>query len=262
MRSVRQFSGEVDSPAAARHFVRGLLRDQPEGIVEAVELMTSELATNSVRHAHSGFELVLDDSREQIRVEVSDTGRGQPLLRSPTIRERSGRGLRIVQALSDAWGSVPSANGKTVWFTLPTGTHATEREAPSGVSSEEPDDTGDPSVELRGPTAVPPLERPGDGPSAAGRSGDQGRALRCERHADVAQLAERRSCKAEVAGSIPAVGSREPACNPARRRGYRMVWSITARSSDFSRAGTPALVAPIRTRARPPGRIAATAERI
>jgi anti-sigma regulatory factor (Ser/Thr protein kinase) len=118
MRSVRQFSCEADSPAAARHFVKDLLRGQPDAIVEAVELMTSELATNSVRHAHSGFELVIDDSRGQVRVEVSDTGQGQPILRSPTIHERSGRGLHIVQALSEAWGSVPSANGKMVWFTV------------------------------------------------------------------------------------------------------------------------------------------------
>jgi hypothetical protein len=32
-------------------------------------------------------------------------------------------------------------------------------------------------------------------------------ALRCERDAGVAQLVEHRSCKADVAGSIPAVGS-------------------------------------------------------
>jgi anti-sigma regulatory factor (Ser/Thr protein kinase) len=139
MRSARRFPCEVESVAAARHFVRNALRDQPDGVVEAVELMTSELATNSVRHAHSGFELAIDDSREQIRVEVSDTGEGQPMLRSPAISERSGRGLRIVQALSDAWGSIPATNGKMVWFTLPTRAHATERESQSVISPDEPD---------------------------------------------------------------------------------------------------------------------------
>jgi anti-sigma regulatory factor (Ser/Thr protein kinase) len=196
MRSVRQFSCEADSPAAARHFVKDLLCCQPDGIVEAVELMTSELATNSVRHAHSGFELMIDDSREQIRVEVTDTGQGQPTLRSPTIHERSGRGLRIVQALSDAWGSAPSTDGKMVWFTLSTLAYATERESPSVVSPDEPGGAGHPSIELPGSTDVLKPGSPGDGPSAIGRSGNDRLALRCERHADVAQLAERRSCKA------------------------------------------------------------------
>jgi anti-sigma regulatory factor (Ser/Thr protein kinase) len=79
--------------------------------------MTSELATNCVRHAQSDFELAIHDSREEIRVEVSDNGEGRPTLRSPTPREHSGRGLRIVQELSDSWGTIPSANGKLVWFT-------------------------------------------------------------------------------------------------------------------------------------------------
>jgi serine/threonine-protein kinase RsbW len=88
--------------------------------VDAVELMVSELATNSVKHAHSDFKLSIDDSRGEIRVEVRDTGRGQPVLRSPTPVEPTGRGLLIVEALSRAWGTVDSPRGKTVWFTLPS----------------------------------------------------------------------------------------------------------------------------------------------
>jgi anti-sigma regulatory factor (Ser/Thr protein kinase) len=166
MRSARRFSCEAESVAAARHFVRDLLRDQPDGIVEAVELMTSELATNSVRHAHSDFELVIDDSREQIRVEISDTGDGQPMLRSPTIRERSGRGLRIVQALSDAWGSVPSTNGKMVWFTLSTSVLAIERESQSVAAPDESDGSSDPSIELQGSADLREPRSQGDGPSS------------------------------------------------------------------------------------------------
>lgn len=80
--------------------------------------MVSELATNSVKHAHSDFKISIDDSAGEIRVEVRDTGRGQPVLRFPAPTEPSGRGLRIVQALSRAWGTVDSPDGKTVWFTL------------------------------------------------------------------------------------------------------------------------------------------------
>jgi anti-sigma regulatory factor (Ser/Thr protein kinase) len=136
MSKARRFHCQPESVAGARHFVRDLLSDQPREIVEAAELMTSELATNSVRHAHSDFELAIHLSRDEIRVEVSDHGQGQPIMRSPTPREQSGRGLQIVQELSEDWGIVPSPNGKLVWFSLLLRTHAGEYKSRSTASSE------------------------------------------------------------------------------------------------------------------------------
>jgi anti-sigma regulatory factor (Ser/Thr protein kinase) len=126
MRKARRFQCQAESVASARHFVRDVLTDQPREIVEAAELMVSELATNSVRHAHSDFELAILLSQREIRVEVSDHGQGQPVPRSPTPQEQSGRGLQIVVELSDAWGISPSPNGKLVWFTLPLPTRPGE----------------------------------------------------------------------------------------------------------------------------------------
>jgi anti-sigma regulatory factor (Ser/Thr protein kinase) len=102
---------------AARRFVRDILSDRPLEIVQAAELMASELATNCVRHAHTEFDLTIQ-SQGQIRIEVRDAGEGRPRLLSPAPRELSGRGLRIVEAMSDAWGVIPAADGKAVWFTL------------------------------------------------------------------------------------------------------------------------------------------------
>jgi anti-sigma regulatory factor (Ser/Thr protein kinase) len=133
MRQARRFQCEPESVAGARRFVRDLLNDQPHETVEAAELMTSELATNSVRHAHSDFELAILLSREEIRVEVSDHGQGQPAPRSPTPREHSGRGLQIVQALAEDWGIAPAPSGKLVWFTLPLRTGAGEQKSRSSV---------------------------------------------------------------------------------------------------------------------------------
>lgn len=135
MRQARHFPCRPESVAGARHFVRDLLSGEPREIAEAAELMTSELATNSVRHARSDFELAILRSREEIRVEVSDHGQGQPVPRSPTPREQSGRGLQIVQALSEDWGTIPSPGGKLVWFTLPLRTHASEHKFRSSRSS-------------------------------------------------------------------------------------------------------------------------------
>lgn len=150
MTSSRRFRCEAKSVSAARRFVRDVLREQPRETVEAAELMTSELATNSMRHAHSDFELAIHCSQRDIRIEVNDSGQGQPTLRSPAPHERSGRGLRIVQELSDTWGTVPSTNGKTVWFTLSTQTFATEGEPGSAVRSDEVSDPSAPSARLLG----------------------------------------------------------------------------------------------------------------
>ena len=137
MRRARRFNCQPESVPGARHFVRDVLSAQAREIVEAAELMASELATNCVRHARSDFELAIHLSRDEIRVEVSDHGRGQPVLRSPTPQEQSGRGLRIVQELSDAWGTTPSPNGKLVWFTLQLREHAGEHKSRSSASSDE-----------------------------------------------------------------------------------------------------------------------------
>jgi len=115
--SVRRFRGRPESVTAARRFVREVLRDQSREIVDAAELMACELATNCVQHAHSDFELAIH-SEGQIRVEVRDTDKGQPVPRFPAPEDPSGRGLRIVEMMADTWGITPSRSGKTVWFAL------------------------------------------------------------------------------------------------------------------------------------------------
>ena len=79
----REFPCQYESVAAARRFVRKILRDQPSETLEAAELMVSELATNCIRHARTAFELTIDDSRGLIRVELSDSGSGLALYADP-----------------------------------------------------------------------------------------------------------------------------------------------------------------------------------
>ena len=118
MTTARRFRCRPEDVTAARLFVREHLSDEPTETVQAAELMTSELATNCVMHAHSDFELAIN-AHDQIRIEVSDAGRGRPTLLQPDVRALTGRGLRIVDAMSDAWGVIANTPGKTVWFTLP-----------------------------------------------------------------------------------------------------------------------------------------------
>jgi anti-sigma regulatory factor (Ser/Thr protein kinase) len=133
MSATRKFHCRPQSVTAARLFVRDRLAGHPPETVEAAELMATELASNCVLHARTDFELTID-SRNQIRIAVSDTGHGRPRLLHPTPRELSGRGLRIVEAMSDAWGVIPTANGKTVWFTLPQSRALAQEFAPASRS--------------------------------------------------------------------------------------------------------------------------------
>jgi anti-sigma regulatory factor (Ser/Thr protein kinase) len=83
-------------------------------------LLTSELVTNAVRHAH------LDDANEirlevstqphAVRVTVIDEGPGFDPALIPTGRETGGWGLKLVDALSDRWGTQATPHG--VWFEL------------------------------------------------------------------------------------------------------------------------------------------------
>lgn len=80
--------------------------------------MVSELATNAVKHARTGFSLVVEERDDGVRIEVTDHGPGTPRKRSPSPQEPSGRGLLIVQALSDDWGIVEEQHGKAVWLSI------------------------------------------------------------------------------------------------------------------------------------------------
>ena len=112
-----------NSPAAAtqaRRYVLSVLGAVPPNIAEDVAVMVSELATNCLRHAGSPFTVTVDRAGGQIRIAVDDAGPGTPTVRSPLPTQPSGRGLRIVQELSQSWGVNPHQRGpgKTVWFVI------------------------------------------------------------------------------------------------------------------------------------------------
>jgi anti-sigma regulatory factor (Ser/Thr protein kinase) len=115
------FAADPSSVGAARRFATAALADADPEVVEAVELMVSELATNSIRHVQSSFEMTIRHSTEEIVVEVVDYGGGTPVMRSPRPEDPSGRGLRIVDMLAARWGvKRGSGIGKTVWFAVTT----------------------------------------------------------------------------------------------------------------------------------------------
>lgn len=112
------FPNTPSSVPAVRRMVRAALGTSPEATRDRALLMVSELATNALKHGRSGFTVSVECTAEMVRVEVSDSGLGEPRLRHPSVRDPTGRGLLIVQALAYEWGVRSSPEGKVVWFTL------------------------------------------------------------------------------------------------------------------------------------------------
>ncbi|MFG2847030.1 ATP-binding protein [Kitasatospora sp. NPDC048296] len=92
-------------------------------------LIVAELAANAITHGRvpgRGFELhlALTTTARQgttLRIEISDP-RGDRLPLLPTVHvpnSQSGRGLTLIDALCDRWGTIPRhPNSKTVWAEL------------------------------------------------------------------------------------------------------------------------------------------------
>jgi anti-sigma regulatory factor (Ser/Thr protein kinase) len=83
-------------------------------------VIVSELVTNAVVHARTPLELTIRLSGADLFLSVRD---GDPrLLANPGggVDERSGygRGLLIVDTMSDGWGCAPTGEGKVVWARL------------------------------------------------------------------------------------------------------------------------------------------------
>ncbi|WP_345520502.1 ATP-binding protein [Nocardioides conyzicola] len=112
------------APGLARRFLRQTLAgwgvaDDP---TETAELCLSELVTNAVIHAGATSELILTLDDGMLTVAVRDHG-GAAATSAEVLGDDDplrvfGRGLVLVDALSDSWGSEQDAVGTTSWFVL------------------------------------------------------------------------------------------------------------------------------------------------
>ncbi|MFI0721821.1 ATP-binding protein [Streptomyces sp. NPDC021224] len=109
-----------ESASTARRMALDVLRKWAlPAYGETVELLVSELVGNAVRHTGArSFGLRLRRRRGWIRVEVRDPSRALPCLLPVRETDVSGRGLFLVDHLSDRWGVDLQPRGKTTWFEL------------------------------------------------------------------------------------------------------------------------------------------------
>jgi anti-sigma regulatory factor (Ser/Thr protein kinase) len=112
------------APRLARAFVADTLTKWAVGAEdgEAAQLVVSELVTNAVIHAPQSATITLQliMTADALRILVSDRNPDEPdrLHPEPGLAE-SGRGVPLVNALSNRWGIQPNGpDGKTVWCEL------------------------------------------------------------------------------------------------------------------------------------------------
>ncbi|MFI1696357.1 ATP-binding protein [Streptomyces galilaeus] len=117
-----QLPSRPESAATARRLTQVIVLRRwqlsPKMTEDAV-LLVSELVGNAVRHTGARvFGLRLRRRRGWIRVEVRDPSRGLPCLMPVQELDVSGRGLFLVDKLSDRWGVDLLPRGKTTWFEM------------------------------------------------------------------------------------------------------------------------------------------------
>lgn len=113
------------SPAMARRFAKsaGCTEHALELLDDAL-LLISELVTNSILHGGPPIVLAIECEEEGLHVRVRDGSPVAPVQRTATEDDESGRGISLVQLISDTWGVEPVADrlgsGKEIWFELRT----------------------------------------------------------------------------------------------------------------------------------------------
>ncbi|HET6877514.1 MAG TPA: SpoIIE family protein phosphatase [Jatrophihabitans sp.] len=92
-------------------------------VIDDAALIVSELITNALRYGDPPIEfrlrLASAGAAPCLVVDVSDGASPRPHLRDMDPAAPNGRGLHLVAALADRWGTRPTGVGKSVWCTLP-----------------------------------------------------------------------------------------------------------------------------------------------
>jgi anti-sigma regulatory factor (Ser/Thr protein kinase) len=88
-------------------------------------LVLSEVVTNAIRYAPGPIDVTMTHSAGVLRIDVADNAHDLGPRRPPATVEQlrvdaeGGRGLFLVEALSQRWGTTPIAgDGKLVWFEI------------------------------------------------------------------------------------------------------------------------------------------------
>jgi anti-sigma regulatory factor (Ser/Thr protein kinase) len=150
-----ELRSDPSAAGRARAWLKAQLSDWSPAGVEAVQLLVSELVTNAVLHTDDPVEVTATRSGSRVTVEVADRNPSQPVVKSYGQDAATGRGLRLVEALADAWGVRGDETRKAVWFRIVDGARKRTTTLAAG-------DVGVHGLEeWSGPSAAPAPSPPG-----------------------------------------------------------------------------------------------------
>lgn len=110
--------GDMQAPAVARQFVGEWFRDRGFEDAYTAQIIVSELVTNALLHGEPPIvvRVVRDESDGRPVIEVEDSGAKVPCVQPESDTAISGRGLLLVAALAEEWGTDPlDGGGKVTW---------------------------------------------------------------------------------------------------------------------------------------------------
>jgi anti-sigma regulatory factor (Ser/Thr protein kinase) len=116
----------VTAPGYARAWTSRMLWEWGVAeLAETAKAVTSELVSNSVNASvgavQAGIRLIVTLKRDELAILVRDDNPGVPLAAQPGAEDEGGRGLLIVENLSDRFGWYPLKDGtpgKVVWAVI------------------------------------------------------------------------------------------------------------------------------------------------
>ena len=109
-----------DSATKARRWIEAKLAPRlPEDRLCDARLVVSELVANAVLHAQRGvLRVEIEELDDAVEIAVVDEGDDLPQVLDPDPAAPTGRGLMIVEQLSEDWGTATEPSGKRVWARL------------------------------------------------------------------------------------------------------------------------------------------------
>ena len=105
----------ADSVLLARQQVTDFLSHEGSIDIDHALAVTSELVANSVVHAATELQIVLERWQYMVKVVVEDFNDQIPVMKSLDVAVDSGRGMHIVEEYSDLWGFELTESGKRIW---------------------------------------------------------------------------------------------------------------------------------------------------
>ncbi|MFF9313986.1 SpoIIE family protein phosphatase [Streptomyces sp. NPDC014748] len=117
--------GDPEALIQARHMIGAAVRSWgARERSDEIELVADELITNALMHTEGAAVVtlrVLSGTDRRLRVEVEDSSSALPRRREPGEQGVSGRGLLLVDRLTDVWGVEARGGGKCMWceFVVP-----------------------------------------------------------------------------------------------------------------------------------------------